>query len=153
MWYLDGLTRVGTSATTPTGASTDWQVKAVGDYNADGNNLDYPDAVSYHQSTDNKAWLTGAIPKSDFAVPTFGQGGNEKPMQFRGPNFFETNINLYKDTAITERVNFQFRFEVFNLFNRANYAIPDVNFPDGNFGFATASHEPRFWQLGGRISF
>jgi hypothetical protein len=124
-----------------------------GDYNADGNNLDYPDATSYHQLTDNKSWLTGAIPKSNFAVPAFGQGGNEKPMQFRGPNFVETNVNFYKDTRITERVNFQFRFEVFNLFNRANYANPDVNFPDGAFGAATASHEPRFWQIGGKISF
>jgi hypothetical protein len=124
-----------------------------GDYNADGNALDYPDATSYHQSTDNKAWLTGAIPKSDFAIPAFGQGGNEKAMQFRGPNFFETNVNFYKDTRITERVNFQFRFELFNLFNRANYANVDVNFPDGSFGAATASHEPRFWQLGGKISF
>jgi hypothetical protein len=130
-----------------------------GDYNADGNNLDYPNATSYSQLTDNKAWLTGAIPKSDFAVPTFGTGGgNEKPMQFRGPNFIETNANFYKDTKITERVNFQFRFEVFNLFNRANYAWNgtsgvDLNFPDGNFGRATASHEPRFWQLGGKISF
>jgi hypothetical protein len=126
-----------------------------GDYNADGNNLDYPDASSYKQSTNNKAWLAGgAIPKSDFAVPTFGGGGgNEKPMQFRGPNFIETNVNFYKDTKITERVNFQFRFEIFNLFNRANYANPDTNFPDGSFGFATGSHEPRFWQLGGKISF
>ena len=124
-----------------------------GDYNADGNNLDYPNTLSYHQSTDNKAWLTGAIPKSNFAVPTFGQEGNEKPMQFRGPNFFETNANVYKDTAITEHVNFQIRFEFFNLFNRANYANVDTNFPDGSFGAATASHEPRFWQLGGRISF
>jgi len=129
-----------------------------GDYNADGNNNDYPDALSYHQSTNNKDWLTGAIPKSNFAVPTFGQGGNEKPMQFRGPNFIETNVNFYKDTKITERVNFQFRFELFNLFNRANYVDLggsgiDMNFPDGNFGQARASHEPRFWQLGGRISF
>jgi hypothetical protein len=124
-----------------------------GDYNADGNNLDYPDALSYHQSTDNKAWLTGAIPKSNFAAPAFGQEGNEKPMQFRGPNFFETNANFYKDTPITERVNFQIRFEFFNLFNRANYTNVDQNFPDGNFGAATASHEPRFWQIGGRLSF
>jgi hypothetical protein len=124
-----------------------------GDYNADGNNLDYPNATSYSQSTNNKSWLNGAIPKTDFAVPTFGQGGNEKPQQFRGPNFIESNVNFYKDTPITERVNFQFRFEVFNLFNRANYANVDVNFPDGNFGAATASHEPRFWQLGGKISF
>ena len=124
-----------------------------GDYNADGNNNDYPNATSYSQSTNNKSWLNGAIPKTDFGVPTLGQGGNESPQQFRGPNFIETHVNFYKDTAITERVNFQFRFEVFNLFNRANYANLDVNFPDGNFGAATASHEPRFWQLGGKISF
>ena len=124
-----------------------------GDYNADGNNLDYPDATSYKQSTNNKDWLTGAIPKTNFAVPTFGQEGNEKPMRFRGPNFFETNTNVYKDIPIKERVNFQIRFEFFNLFNRANYANVDTNIPDGSFGAATGSHEPRFWQLGGRISF
>jgi carboxypeptidase family protein len=125
-----------------------------GDYNADGNNLDYPDASSYHQSTNNRDWLTGAIPKGNFGIPTFGTGGgSEKPMQFRQPNFIETNVNFYKDTKITERVNFQFRFELFNLFNRANYANVDMNFPDGNFGAATGSHEPRFWQLGGKISF
>jgi hypothetical protein len=124
-----------------------------GDYNADGDNLDYPDVQTYHQSTSNKSWLTGAVPKSNFAAPAFGQEGNEKPMQFRGPNFFETNTNVYKDTPITEHVNFQIRFEFFNLFNRANYANVDTNFPDGSFGAATGSHEPRFWQLGGRFSF
>jgi Carboxypeptidase regulatory-like domain len=124
-----------------------------GDYNGDGNNLDYLDATSYSQSTNNKSWLTGAIPKTDFAVPSFGSQGNMKPQQFRGPNFIETNINFYKETALTERVNFELRFEIFNLFNRANYANVDTNFPDGNFGLATASHEARFWQLGGKISF
>jgi hypothetical protein len=124
-----------------------------GDYNADGNNFDYPDALSYKQSTNNSSWLTGAIPASDFAVPAFGLGGNEKPMQFRGPNFFSTNANFYKDTPITERVNFQIRFEFFNIFNRANYANVDVNTPDGSFGAARASHEPRFWQVAGKLSF
>lgn len=120
--------------------------------------------MSYHQLTKNSSWLTGAIPSSDFAVPTFGTEGNEKSNVFRGPNFIETNINVYKDTRITERVNFQFRFEVFNLFNRANYVDfqsygtidsggIDMNLPDGNFGQATSSHEPRFWQLGGKLSF
>lgn len=124
-----------------------------GDYNADGNNLDYPNATSYKQSTDNKSWLTGAVPKSNFAIPDFGTEGNEKPMQFRGPNFFETNANVYKDNHLTERIDFQIRFEFFNLFNRANYANVDTNFPDGSFGAATGSHEPRFWQIGGRLSF
>ena len=81
-----------------------------------------------------------------------------------GRTSIETNVNFYKDTKITERVNFQFRFEVFNLFNRANYVDftnfgtiagggIDMNLPDGNFGHATSSHEPRFWQLGGKLSF
>ena len=124
-----------------------------GDYLADGDNIAYPNALSYSQPTSNKAWLTGGIPKSNFAVPTFGMEGNEKSNGFRGPNFAETNINFYKDTHITERVNFEFRFEVFNLFNRANYSTVDTNFPDGNFGRATAAHEARFWQLGGKLSF
>ena len=138
-----------------------------GDYLGDGDNLAYPDVVSYKQSHSNSSWLTGGIPKSDFAVPTFsnsGANGNEKAMQFRGPNFAETNINFYKDTHITERVNFQIRFEIFNFFNRANYTDftgfsnilsggVDMNLPDGNFGQATSSHEPRFWQLGGKLSF
>jgi len=124
-----------------------------GDYNADGQNLDYPDVKTYQQLTDNKSWLTGAIPKTNFTTPTFGQEGNEKPMQFRGPNFYETNANFYKDTPIGEHMNFQFRFELFNVFNRPNYANVDTNIPDGSFGAARGARAPRFFQLGGRLSF
>jgi hypothetical protein len=138
-----------------------------GDYLGDGDNLAYPDVTSYSQSHSNGAWLTGGIPKSDFAVPTFstsGANGNEKAMQFTGPNFIETDLNFYKDTHITERLVFQIRFEIFNFFNRPNYVDftgfsnietggIDMNFPDPNFGAATTSHEPRFWQLGGKLSF
>lgn len=124
-----------------------------GDYNADGNNLDYPDVSNYKELSKNSAWLSGAIPRSNFAVPTFGSEGNERPMQFRQPNFIESNANFYKDTKLSEQLDFQIRFEFFNLFNRANYANVDTNLPDGSFGQATGSHEPRFWQLGGRLSF
>jgi hypothetical protein len=125
-----------------------------GDFNADGYNNDYPDAVAYTEHASNKAFLTGtAIPFSDFALPAFGSNGNEKTGQFRGPNYFDTDVNIYKDTRITERVNFQIRFEFFNLFNRTNLQNIDFNLPDGNFGAATSSHLPRFWQLGGKISF
>jgi hypothetical protein len=127
---------------------------ASGDYNADGVNLDYPNGVTYTETATKSAFLTGgAIPKSDFAVPTFGLEGNEKVGQFRQPNFAETDVNFYKDTRITERVNLQLRFEFFNIFNRANLINVDNNWTDGNFGLATGSHLPRWWQLGGKISF
>jgi hypothetical protein len=124
-----------------------------GDYNADGDNLDYPDAANYKELSDNRTWLGGAIPRADFAVPGFGSEGNEKPMQFRQPNFIESNANFYKDTKLAEHLDFELRFEFFNIFNRANYANVDTNLPDGSFGQATGSHEPRFWQVGGRLSF
>jgi len=150
-------TQLNPEFTNTTGCSASDPVVAYapgsGDYTANGDNLAYLDAVSYGQSTNNRSWLTGAIPASDFAVPTFGQQGNEKAQQFRGPNFIDTDINFYKDTHISERVVFQLRFEFFNLFNRPNYSNPDVNVPDTSFGHATSSHGPRFWQLGGRLSF
>jgi hypothetical protein len=131
-----------------------------GDFNADGVNIDFPNVTGYKQDTSKKAFLTtGSLVAANFAVPTFGSEGTEKTGQFRQPNYAETDINFYKDTKITERVNFQFRFEVFNLFNRANLINVDNNFNDqvgignGNFGKATNSHLPRWWQIGGKISF
>ncbi len=75
-------------------------------------------------------------------------------MQFRGPNFYETNANFYKDTPITERVNFQIPFRTVQPLQSGKLRRSvDMNIPDGSFGAATASHEPRFWQIGGRLSF
>ena len=127
-----------------------------GDYNADGNNYDFPDVTSYSQGTSRSAFLNGIFSPGQFSAPgTFGSNGNEKSNRFRGPNFAETDVNVYKDTRITERVNFQIRFEFFNLFNRANLdsTTIDNNLPDGNFGKATSAHLPRWWQIGGKISF
>jgi hypothetical protein len=124
-----------------------------GDYNADGVNNDYPDAVAYQQSTSRSSFLNGSIPVSNFAVPAFGSEGNERVGKFRQPNYADTDINIYKDTHITERFVLQFRFEFFNLFNRANLLNVDNNWTDGNFGKATASHLPRWWQVGAKISF
>ena len=125
-----------------------------GDYNADGDNNDYPDVATYHQGSSRKAFLNGVFSAGQFGSPsTFGSEGNEKVNLFRGPNFAETDVNIYKDTHLTEQLNFQVRFEFFNFFNRPNLANIDPNLPDGNFGKATAAHLPRFWQLGGKISF
>ena len=94
-----------------------------------------------------------AFSSGQFTQPTFGSQGNEKANQFRSPNFFETDLNFYKNTHITERVNFQLRFEFFNIFNRVNLTSFDINQADGTFGKTTAQQLPRNWQLGGRITF
>jgi hypothetical protein len=124
-----------------------------GDYNADGDNNDYPNVSSYAQLTSHSAYTSGSILKSQFTTPTPGTEGNEKTGQFRNASFVQTNVNLYKNTHITERLNFQLRFEFYNLFNHANFQSIQGDLSQGNFGLATAQTLPRWWQIGGKISF
>jgi hypothetical protein len=127
-----------------------------GDYNADGDNSDYPDVKSYSQHNSKSDFLNGVFSSGQFTVPgTFGGEGNEKANQFRQPNFAETDFNAYKTTKLAENLDFQIRFEFFNVFNRVNLTGFDSNLADSgsNFGKATAQQLPRNWQIGGRLTF
>ena len=125
-----------------------------GDFNADGDNNDYPDAQSYHQGNSKSEFLNGVFASGQFTSPaSFGGEGNEKANQFRQPNFAETDVNFYKVTHLAERVDLQLRFEFFNVFNRVNLTGFDSNLADSTFGKATAQQLPRNWQFGARITF
>jgi hypothetical protein len=63
---------------------------------------------------------------------------------------------VFKNVKIRERFNFQFRFEVFNALNHANFKLPSsatgANFANritsGNFGQSAGEIAPRRIQLG-----
>jgi hypothetical protein len=38
----------------------------------------------------------------------------------------DVDLSLFKNTAVSERANVQFRAEFFNLFNRANFGTPNA---------------------------
>ena len=61
-----------------------------------------------------------------FSIPTPGQFGNLARAALRGPGLNQFDMTLDKKFHITERVNVEFRSELFNLFNRANFAPPPV---------------------------
>lgn len=141
------------AATRNTAGQYNGYAAGSGDYNADGDNFDFPNVTSYQQGTSRQAFLTGAVSKTNFPQPAFGTEGNEQFNRFTGPNFNESDVALLKNTAIGEGFAFQFRFEVFNVFNRPNLINVDTNLPDGNFGKATGQLAPRFIQLGGNLTF
>jgi hypothetical protein len=124
-----------------------------GDFNADGDNYDYPNVTSYQQSTSRQAYLNGLFSKGNFPSPAFGTEGSERYDAFRNPLFFQTDANLSKTTAIGERVKLELRFDFFNLFNRANLYNVDGNLADGTFGKTTQQYTPRWIQLGANIKF
>ena len=57
----------------------------------------------------------------------------------RGPSFWVSNLSLFKNFHITERVSAQFRLETFNTFNHDNWAVPDSNVAAGDFGKVTST--------------
>jgi len=62
-----------------------------------------------------------------FQLQPTGFYGNEGRNVLTGPDLKLFDLTIIKKTAITERVNMEFRTEVFNLFNHTNFAGPEPN--------------------------
>ena len=61
-----------------------------------------------------------------FLVPAPGTYGNLGRGTYEGPGLAEVDLSLLKNTAISERINLQFRAEAFNILNRSNYGTPNA---------------------------
>jgi hypothetical protein len=66
-------------------------------------------------------------------IEHFGSGRNA----FTGPRFFNSDMSLFKNFAITERIGAQFRFEAFNVFNHVNLGNPNNCIDCGGSGLIT----------------
>ncbi len=138
-------------------------VPTSGDYNADGNNTDYPKVTAYTQKHNRSDFLIGhgvfpvcaggALPCGNFALPTFGSEGNQTPNRFLNPGYADTDLTLKKTTRITERVNVELRLDTFNLFNRVNLMTVDPKLQDTTFGQSNATYAARNMLLGARVNF
>ena len=60
-------------------------------------------------------------------VRAIGSYGNMTRNTFRGNGLHTWDASVMKDWKFSERVTGQFRAEVFNLLNRANFATPDIS--------------------------
>jgi hypothetical protein len=82
-------------------------------------------------------------------VPGSCHPGSARRDSLPGPGFANTDFSIVKNTNITERVNLQFRTEIFDLFNHPNFGNPvntvtssafgdilNTRFPVGDFGSA-----------------
>jgi hypothetical protein len=103
-------------------------------------------------------WINPAA----FAVPAAGTFGNAGRNLVRAPGLWQVDAALAKTIRSSERLSVQFRAEVFNLLNRAQYGSPQANLSAPlNFGAitttvnpgATGSGTPRQIQLALRVRF
>jgi hypothetical protein len=68
---------------------------------------------------------------SDPAPDTIGNAGRNS---VRRPGLVQLDASLFKNTKIGERFNVQFRWEVFNVLNRANFEFRTGNINSSSFG-------------------
>ncbi len=89
---------------------------------------------------DNGGFLFGDVPRVVGEVRNF--------------EYFSEDFSVVKLVPITEAVNFSFKIEALNAFNRHIFSTPDTSYGDAGFGVPTATQNaPRGLQLTGRIQF
>lgn len=92
---------------------------------------------------------------SAFVQPANGRGsyGNSARNILTGPGLQVWNIVLAKNFMITENARVQFRWEMFNAFNRANFGNPSTNISGGDFGLVGGADTGRAMLFGLRIDY
>jgi len=77
---------------------------------------------------------------SAIVPPAQGTYGTMVPFSLHGPGEGLVNVSVTKGWKIKERYSAEFRFEVFNLFNRTQYSGAGVNLGSpSTFGIATST--------------
>jgi hypothetical protein len=100
--------------------------------------------VSLGTAASGAAWGTPAL-------YTFGNGARNS---LYGPGRVNFDYSVFKNFAVTERVKLQFRTEIFNLFNHAQFDLPNPSVGNPNAGIITSIvGTPRQMQFALRLSF
>jgi len=99
---------------------------------------------------------TNGCTRGPWSRPAAGTFGNVARDSFAGPHFFNMDASLVKGFRITEKVQAQFRAELYNAFNHVNLANPNATVDSPTAGQITALQSlayMRKWQFGLRVSF
>ncbi|MGH9709244.1 MAG: TonB-dependent receptor, partial [Candidatus Acidiferrales bacterium] len=110
---------------------------------ATGNRTLRPDASAPVQTTGNPAnWIANPTVLSSPSVGGVFHFGNVGRNTVIGPTFVNTDFSLIKKTKITERLNAEFRAEVFDIFNHPNFGNPNLVFGTSTFGLISSTRFP-----------
>ncbi len=84
----------------------------------------------------------------------FGQNGSLGRNVLRGPMQSRFDLGILKKTNLTENVTLELGADVFNVFNRVNFANPDFELGSPDFGRITSTvGGPRVMQFKAKVKF
>jgi TonB dependent receptor/Carboxypeptidase regulatory-like domain/TonB-dependent Receptor Plug Domain len=93
--------------------------------------------------------------KAAFQAVSSGTFGNEHRNQLRGPDWKSFDLSLQRRIDLGRRVGATLRWDVFNVFNRTNFGLPNRNLSDAaTVGTITSlAGDPRLMQVSVRLVF
>jgi hypothetical protein len=90
---------------------------------------------------------------SAFSLPAPFMFGSAPRNSVLGPGLMNVDLALAKAWPLRGTSELEFRWEVFNLLNRANFDLPNRIFGTPNFGRIFSAKNPREMQFGLRLAF
>lgn len=84
---------------------------------------------------------------SQFNDPTLGTFATTPRSICCGPGENQWDVTVAKRITLSESKYFQFRADVFNLFNKTQFVNPDGNFSNSTFGQVLQARDPRLLQF------
>src|SRR5205085_589605 len=129
-------------------------VNSIFDVNLDGNLTDRLNSTNGIVVTGNRAQPLQLTVDPQTLLAPVGQNGRVGRNSFRAGNVLDLNAALSRNFKLGEQTGLNFRMEVFNFINRANYGIPVRFLEAPGFGQATNTVTPaRRIQFSLKLSF
>jgi Carboxypeptidase regulatory-like domain len=167
-WQISGITRFATGLPVTVLETDDRSLLGTSFGGPIVLPVDTPNLIGKVQKFDPRKTGGMYFSTSAFGPDILGQEGTANRRSFHGPGINNWDFALLKNTQITERMNLQFRAELFNVFNHAQFLTPSgllsyscVDATDtatcsqnpGNAGLVTNTQPPRIGQLSLKLNF
>ena len=98
--------------------------------------------------------ITDEAFNGDVLCTAFGQNGSLGRNVLRAPSQSRFDFGLLKSTKLSENVALEFGWDIFNVFNKANFAAPDFELGSPDFGsIVNTVGGPRVMQFRAKLKF
>ena len=124
-WQISGITRFATGLPVTIVDNSDFSLLGTQTGGPITLGVDTPNLVGPVHTTDPRKTGGFYFSSSAFGPATIGQEGTANRRFFHGPGINNWDMALVKSTQLMERVNLQFRAELYNVFNHAQFLTPN----------------------------
>jgi hypothetical protein len=144
-WQIAGLIRVQAGDAVPV-------TQATNTLSAFGYAVQRPNRTGNPNSVSNRSAAQWFDISAFTAAGQFSIGSSSRN-PVRGPGLQNADLMLGKTFRISDRVNFEFRAEVFNVSNTPPLNDPNGSFGSAAFGTITSAGNPRDFELAAKLRF